>query len=296
MSKERWTFLLLPGETRGVRQYSLSPKAVRPVLVAACLACVLCVGVGAFLLVETGTHARAAALARENRLLKAEIPRIAARLAEFDQRFDGFAEQSRRARVLAGMSGIDDEVFDVGIGGPGLELPDLASESVYAVRYDLDVLERKANLLAKSFDESAERMVAQGDRLRSTPSLLPTSGLVSSSFSGKRFHPVLEIDRPHEGVDIHAPMGTPIVAAAEGRVAFAGWKVGYGNTVEIQHASGFVTLYAHASVLLVRRGQRVARGEVVAEVGRTGMATAPHLHYEVRLNGRPVDPENYFVQ
>lgn len=295
MPKERLTFLLLPGGTGGIRQYSLSPKAVRPVLVAACLACVLCMGAGAFLLVETGTRARAAALARENRLLKAEIPRIAARLAEFDRSFDGLVEQSRRARLLAGMSGIDDEVFDVGIGGPGLEIPDEASESVYAVRYDLGVLERKANLLAKSFDENAERLIAQGDRLKSTPSLLPARGLVSSSFSSKRFHPVLGINRPHEGVDIHAPMGTPIVAAADGRVSYAGWKVGYGNTVEIQHESGFFTLYAHASALLVGRGQRVRRGEVVAEVGRTGVATAPHLHYEVRLNGRPVNPENYFV-
>lgn len=296
MRKEPWTLLLLRGETRRIRQYSLSSKAVRPTLVGACLACVLWVGAGAFALFDTGARVRAAALARENQLLKAEIPRIAARLAEFDQRFDGLAEQSRRARLLAGMSGIDEEVFDVGIGGPGLEFPDEASESVHAVRYDLDVLERKASLLAQSFDESAERMAAQGDLLKSTPSLLPASGLVSSSFSGKRFHPLLEIDRPHHGVDIHAPHGTPIVAAADGRVAFVGWKVGYGNTVEIQHEFGFVTLYAHASVLLVRRGQQVARGEVVAEVGETGLATAPHLHYEVRLNGRPVDPENYFVQ
>lgn len=296
MLKEPWTILLLRGETRGIRQCSLSATMLRPALVGAGLACVLCMGAGAFLLVDTGSRVRAAALAHENRLLKAEIPRIAARLAEFDQRFDGLAEQSRRARLLAGMSGIDEEVFDVGIGGPGLELPDEASESTYAVRYDLDVLERKANLLAKSFDESAERMSAQGDRLKSTPSLLPASGLVSSSFADRRFHPLLEIDRPHHGVDIHAPQGTPIVAAADGRVVFVGWKVGYGNTVEVRHESGFVTLYAHASVLLVRRGQRVGRGEVIAEVGQTGLATAPHLHYEVRLNGRPVDPENYFVQ
>lgn len=296
MPKKRWTVLLLRDDTSRIRQYSLSAKSVRPAFVATCLACVLCVGAGAFLLVDAGAGARTVALARENRLLKSEIPRLAARLAEFDQRFDGLAEQSRRARMLAGMSGIDEEVFDVGIGGPGLELPDEASESVYAVRYDMDVLERKAKLLAKSFDESAERMVAQRDRLKSTPSLLPASGLVSSSFSDNRLHPLLAINRPHHGVDIHAPHGTPIVAAADGRVVFSGWKVGYGNTIEIQHEFGFVTLYAHASVLLVGRGQQVEQGEVVAEIGSTGLVTAPHLHYEVRLNGRPVDPENYFVQ
>jgi murein DD-endopeptidase MepM/ murein hydrolase activator NlpD len=97
------------------------------------------------------------------------------------------------------------------------------------------------------------------------------------------------------GVDISAPRGTPILASADGRVVRAAWVVGYGNTVEIDHGFGYMTLYGHASKLLARVGQRVRRGDVIALVGSTGIATSAHLHYEVRVNGRPQNPSNYIL-
>jgi murein DD-endopeptidase MepM/ murein hydrolase activator NlpD len=110
-----------------------------------------------------------------------------------------------------------------------------------------------------------------------------------------RMHPILHIDRPHEGIDVVAPAGTPIEAPAAGRVVNAGWESGYGNTVTIDHGFGVVTKYAHASRLLVRTGQYVKRGERIALVGNTGLATGPHLHYEVHVNGKPVDPLRYVM-
>jgi murein DD-endopeptidase MepM/ murein hydrolase activator NlpD len=103
-------------------------------------------------------------------------------------------------------------------------------------------------------------------------------------------HPIHNQVLPHEGIDVSAPMGTPILAAAKGRVAFAGQRDGYGLVVEIDHGFGYVTLYGHASRALVTRGQQVARGDLIAQVGRSGIATSPHLHYEVRVNDRPVNP------
>jgi murein DD-endopeptidase MepM/ murein hydrolase activator NlpD len=108
-------------------------------------------------------------------------------------------------------------------------------------------------------------------------------------------HPIHNQVLPHEGIDVSAPMGTPILAAAKGRVAFAGQRDGYGLVVEIDHGFGYVTLYGHASRALVTRGQQVARGDLIAQVGRSGIATSPHLHYEVRVNDRPVNPMRFVI-
>lgn len=127
-------------------------------------------------------------------------------------------------------------------------------------------------------------------RLAARPSIMPSSGYLSSLF-GTRHHPVLGITREHRGVDIAAPKGRPILAPAEGTVRFAGNKEGgYGYTVEIDHGYGYLTRFAHASRLLVNSGERVRRGQLIALVGATGRTTGPHLHYEVEVHGRRVDP------
>lgn len=118
---------------------------------------------------------------------------------------------------------------------------------------------------------------------------IPVSGRMSSGFGG-RYHPVLKRARMHNGVDIAAATGTPIHAAGDGEVIFAGWRGGYGNTVIIDHGGGVATLYGHCSRLYVGAGKRVSTGDRIAAVGSTGMSTGPHLHWEVRINGTPVNP------
>ncbi len=116
-----------------------------------------------------------------------------------------------------------------------------------------------------------------------------SSTTVSSSF-GYRVHPVLGTSRLHTGIDIAAGHGTGVVAAESGRVIASGWQGSYGKTVMIDHGGGIVTLYAHNSNLLVSVGQTVAKGQSIAQVGTTGMSTGAHIHFEVRQNGRHVDP------
>jgi murein DD-endopeptidase MepM/ murein hydrolase activator NlpD len=120
----------------------------------------------------------------------------------------------------------------------------------------------------------------------------PVPGRVTSSF-GARVHPVLGTTRMHNGVDLAGSSGTPIKAAAGGTVAYAGVRGGYGNTVIIDHGNQYATLYGHASSLNVSAGEKVSAGETIAAVGSTGLATGPHLHFEVRLLGVPVNPLNY---
>jgi len=113
---------------------------------------------------------------------------------------------------------------------------------------------------------------------------------VTSGFTLRRFHPVLGKQRPHYGVDFGAPTGTPVMAAADGRVIHSGWINGYGKCVKIRHSPRLVTLYAHLSKILVNKGQYVRQGDTIGRVGATGLVTGPHLHYGMYRNGRPVDP------
>jgi murein DD-endopeptidase MepM/ murein hydrolase activator NlpD len=118
----------------------------------------------------------------------------------------------------------------------------------------------------------------------------PVDGARLSSGFGMRFHPILGYSRMHQGIDFAAPTGTPVVASAPGRVVQAGWGGGYGNVIRIEHGKGMVTRYAHLSRMNVRVGEQVGQGERIGAVGSTGLSTGPHLHYEVWVKGKPVNP------
>ena len=115
---------------------------------------------------------------------------------------------------------------------------------------------------------------------------------ITSRFNRQRFHPVLKKQRPHLGTDYGAPTGTLVWTTARGQVAYAGWKGGYGKLVEIVHPNGYRTRYAHLSKILVRKGQLVQQKEIIGKVGATGLATGPHLHYEIIKNGHHINPEH----
>lgn len=115
---------------------------------------------------------------------------------------------------------------------------------------------------------------------------------ISSHFARNRFHPILRIRRPHHGLDYAAPAGTPVSTVGEGTVQFAGYKGQYGKIVIVKHTNGWQTYYGHLSKIAknIRRGKRIHQGQVIGRVGSTGLATGPHLHYELRINSKPVNP------
>ena len=123
--------------------------------------------------------------------------------------------------------------------------------------------------------------------------LKPAAGEFTSGF-GMRFHPILHRQRMHTGLDIGAQQGTPIHAAADGVVITATYSRGYGNMIILDHGGGVSTLYGHCSALFVNAGEKVARGQRIAAVGSTGLSTGPHLHWEVRIGGKPVNPMGRF--
>ena len=123
--------------------------------------------------------------------------------------------------------------------------------------------------------------------------ILPVAGEITSNFSGSRMHPILRYLRAHLGTDIAAPYGTKIVAPAPARVRSVGWSFGYGLTIELEHTGGVITRFGHCRSGIVRAGDRVLEGETIGTVGSTGLATGPHVHFEVLVRGQQVDPVNF---
>jgi len=187
------------------------------------------------------------------------------------------------------------------------ELTEVKADKVIALRQlAAKQVSLQAELRAYEADERAisgeiaayyRRLAAMPKNARRLPKrsgrlLWPVAGRITSGF-GMRFHPILRVTRLHAGVDFGAPTGAPIVASADGIVISSGMGRGYGNRVILDHGGGLSTTYAHCSRLYVRAGQFVRRGQTIGAVGATGLATGPHLHFEVRVNGVPVNPRGY---
>jgi murein DD-endopeptidase MepM/ murein hydrolase activator NlpD len=300
MSNGRWTIIVVPQGSSASRVIEVSPTGLK---LGSSLAVA---GVLIALLLGYGTIAKSVDVARtksvqvENARLADELGAVQGRLAGL---FDSLAVLERRdseIRLLANLEPIDPQVHAAGIGGPRpadrpVESSSRLLERAAAVRVDLSALIRRANLLTKSYKEAADSLATQTERLSATPSIMPTKGWLTSAFARMREHPILHESRAHQGIDLVAPAGSPIEAPAKGKIVFAGWEAGYGNLVAIDHGFGIVTKFAHASRLLVSVGQTVKRGDRIALVGNTGLSTGPHLHYEVHVNGRPVDPRKFIL-
>lgn len=162
----------------------------------------------------------------------------------------------------------------------------------------LDELAKAMYIQSKSYDEIETLAKNKIDMLASIPAILPVSlknksTRFSSSF-GYRIHPIYKTVKLHAGMDFSGPIGTPIYATGNGKVVYAEIHQGYGKCVLIDHGFSYQTLYAHMNKYNVRTGQTVKRGDIIGYMGNTGMSTGPHIHYEVKKNGIPVDPINYY--
>lgn len=291
--------MLVPHDNERVRSFQVSAKDVRAIVSAVLLVAFLLGTFSIAFFVKQSQHVRAASLRKENQLLAAEVDQMREDMEQLNASITLLSKKDEQYRV---MSGLDEVAASEHLAGEGvteqalMHLNPEVGGKVSKASTDLETLTRRASLLRTSMDQALSALARNRDRLASTPTIAPANGHLSSLFSKGRYHPVLRITRPHKGIDIAARTGEPILAAAAGRVVFAGNKGnGYGNMVEIDHGYGYVTRYAHASRLMVRSGQQVKRGDVIAAVGATGLTSGPHLHYEVEMDGRQVDPLNFIV-
>ncbi len=198
---------------------------------------------------------------------------------------------------------IPSEVRKAGVGGTdryeslkGYE----NSNTIIATAQKIDALSRELVIQSKSFDDVYKMAKNKAKMLASIPAIQPISNKdlkrIASGF-GYRIHPIYKTLRMHEGIDFTAPIGTPIYATGDGVVErLKGKMSGYGKVLMINHGYGYESLYAHMSKIIVKPGEKVKRGQVIGYVGNTGRSTGPHLHYEIRKEGRAVNPVHYFFQ
>ncbi len=161
----------------------------------------------------------------------------------------------------------------------------------------IDILSKQMVVQSKSLDEIVELVKNKEKMTSCIPAIQPIAIKDLTRFGspfGRRFHPILKYYRMHNGVDLTAVRGTKIYASGDGFVYRADWGGGYGNCVRINHGYGYETRYAHMSKILVKAGDYVKRGDVIGEVGSSGLSTSPHLHYEVLINGKYVNPVNFY--
>jgi murein DD-endopeptidase MepM/ murein hydrolase activator NlpD len=214
---------------------------------------------------------------------------LVAKLEDLRKELVVMAQNDAKVRVMNKLTKPKADLLG-GVGGPAVG--DDSIDSLASLQQQIDDLRREVDLRRVSQEEIQGFLNDQRSMLGSKPTGWPVKGWVTSDF-GVRRDPFDGQRRMHEGLDIATRTGTPVMTTAAGIVREAGTDAGYGKAVVIDHGYGYSTLYAHNSRILVKVGQRVKRGEMIATAGNTGRSSGPHVHYEVRLNGAPVNPKKY---
>lgn len=299
MASRKITFIVMHSQRSEPKTFSISKR----VLILAASLVLVFMGFSVFSGLRAFTDAVSSSkltdLERENGLLRTEIAGLNDKVSGLVTVMAEHAEFEEHMRILAGLEPMDEGVWGVGVGGPeqgssaGLDGP--VGDGLTSLNQDIDRLLRQVRLQRHSYSEILERLREKSEELTRIPSIRPVDvGYISSGF-GRRRDPFTGRYSRHEGVDYSARKGSNIYATADGMVRKAKYDRGYGYTIEIDHGNGIVTKYAHNQKLLARSGQKVKRGDVIAYLGDSGRSTAPHLHYEVQVNGVPQNPLKFVL-
>ena len=321
MEPQTYTIKIVPDDGGAVRSIHLAARWLKFGLGSFAVGAMLFVGAFSYAVYSTFTHrndaTEIAELRQVNSIQQEQLLQLAKKANSLQDQLEQLTQMEQQLRRMSGASPAKDDKSAApqvdasgsedaanagsegthdGQGGPRVA-PDLTNVSQALDDVERRIATRRASLeqlqkeLQDNQSELGNLMAANGLQLpgSTTPSLWPARGDVSSPYglrwNGSDFHP---------GIDIANDMGTPIVATADGTVVTAGWNSGgYGNMVDIDHGNGVLTRYGHAMQVVVAPGQYVHRGQVIAYMGSTGYSTGPHVHYEVRVNGTPVNPISY---
>ncbi len=298
--KEYFTFMFLPGPNERVRTLSISKSVLKSVF----FSLIAIVALSLYLIYDYNDVkdkvGELRSMREELMQQKAQVQNFALNLLDYKRQMFLLRDLDTKLRRVVSLGPRDKAQQVLGIGGPDeLGLQNLTSmgekkqeEALKEMHQELTQLKGAASKQETSLQMLIEYFEDKRSLYASTPSVWPVRGWVTSPF-GNRTSPFTGIPTFHEGMDIAAQTGTPVVAPADGVVVRAGFGTGYGNMVEISHGYGVKTIYGHNSRLNVKPGQRVKRGDVISYVGDSGSSTGPHLHYEVRVNGLPVNPVRY---
>lgn len=301
MPNRKITFLIVPEDNSNVKQVKFSRVFL------GLMACFILLGLAVISFILHDYLALKSAipsmryLKREVTSQRSQIHAYANKIRALNSEMKALHDFEKKLRVIANVEAPagQDAVFGIG-GTMGADLENLPpltenhSSVVRAMHAQLEQLDEASVVQKQAFEELHDYLQDQKSLLASTPAIRPTTGWFSSGF-GYRISPFTGLKEFHRGLDIATRRGTPIVAPADGVVTVARKKGGLGNMLVIDHGHGKVTRYGHLQKLLARRGTHVKRGDKIGLVGNTGRSTAPHLHYEVHVNGIPVNPAKYIL-
>lgn len=309
---DHFTLMIVPDAHAEVRRLQVKKKGVYLALMASMFGVSVLLAALVHYSFLLGQTFEAEALRADNERLRGQVTTLARRVDQVDQHL---ADVRRFDEKLRSMTDLRDEGRELAMGPlrprPGSHQANLGASDPFAVPVDetdpvtreitravldsrLDGLTREAGRQAASLGELVDLFQQRDALLPSTPTVWPAKGWITSTF-GPREDPFTGERIMHLGIDLAAPEGTQVRAPAAGTVVFAGDRGAYGNSVAIDHGRGIVTHYAHLSRLLVAVGDEVKRGQHIGSVGNTGRSTGPHLHYEVRANGVPVNPRRFIL-
>ncbi|MDR2963639.1 MAG: M23 family metallopeptidase [Bacteroidales bacterium] len=243
--------------------------------------------------------AREFSLMEENKALRAQYKVLDEKMNRVEVVMNDLAERDNSIyRVVFEADPIPSEVRNAGFGGINRyqELQNMPNMTMVAdASKRIDVLYKKLYVQSLSFDTIMHLAKNKTEMLKCIPAIQPLRNAKLVSGFGFRMHPIYKTVRVHTGIDLAAPTGTKIYATGDGTIQNADFERGYGKQVVIYHGYNFSTVYGHMEKILVQRGQKVKRGDLIGLVGNTGTSTGSHLHYEVRRHNIPVNPINYYL-
>jgi hypothetical protein len=243
-------------------------------------------------------------LQAENRALKGTIGELENQVVVLREEIDSVLEVQDMMAAAINLPALDRETFTAGVGGrehlgfrpgevPGLELE--PGSRVVSVGEDLEQMLRQAKIQRQGYLAMLDTLETRSEVRRKIPSIRPTDiGWLSSRF-GFRTDPFTDKQTFHRGLDFSVPIGTPVRVTGDGVVAAVQQQRGFGRVIKVDHGHGLSTVYAHLDEQLVKKGDVVSRGDIIGKSGNSGRSSAPHLHYEIRIGTRPVNPLSYIL-
>ena len=306
--KEFYTIVLFPGSTGSPKRIQIPGNWFKAITYSA-LVLIVCITISSVYLSQryfqlAGDEVELTELRRASKIRKIQVEKFAQQIKNFESEMTRLERFEKKLRVITALENSPQAVAkNWGLGGSyGLSTHSLTTSLAHEARSLADSLSNnlghlttQAKIQTISFQELDNFFKNQKSLLLATPSIWPTRGWVTSGF-GFRKSPFTGLRERHEGWDIGARSGSAIRATADGLIVVSGREHGYGKMMEIDHGYGLVTRYGHNSKNLAKIGSRVKRGQIIALVGNTGRSTGPHLHYEVLLNGAPMNPKNYILE
>ena len=301
--KKKPLLIYVNPKSSGVKEFNLSIKKILLVVGLVLVVTALSLKYSVDIIVDFSQNSQISQLKKENAVLQTELSKISSKITDISSNISFLEDRDDQIRAMLDLPPINPDVRQVGIGGADPEANSSVNVSEFSFGNELsnslkmlEKLDREVRLEKDSYEKLITTVERRQDSLRYLPVLKPVHNAYISSSFGMRRHPIHKRMHFHKGIDMATNKGTPIIAPADGQIVKAGRNGGYGLQIAIDHKYGFKTIYGHLNKIYVRKGQFVKRGDKLGEVGKTGLATSSHLHYEVHFNGKPLNPINFYFR